>query len=400
VIEERGLGANLFSFESLHSSLFTVRKTNAKLHFSERRYSEKPSFSFPPTTSKQTAFNLFVLKMKSFYFVIGQFFLYLLFSQALELNTTASWSKSDAPSTSWVNVVSDSSGRNLAAMSTSAGSAMTGLYLSTDFGETWKNTFISGCGVGLPWTGVAMDSSGYSIYALQQNLGVYYSHDAGRSWTRTIVDSQLTYAYYNSITTNGGGDTVFVTISNGYIYYSRNSGMSFSKSTAPIDQWWSIATMSTGQFSVALAANLYYSTNYGYSWSKANAPAQDWYSAHASSNGQFVVAVAGGGPYSNYGSGGVYTSSDYGLNFVRSSSADPSLYWRAVTSDASGKVITAAVSGGDVYHSSDYGKTFEKSAEAPSGDSWRSVTCDANGAYYTLASGNSAGMIYYSVTGV
>jgi len=230
-------------------------------------------------------------------------------------------------------------------------------------------------------------------------LGLYYSHDAGRSFTRTIVDPALTYAYYNYVATNGGGDTVFVTLSYGSIYYSRNSGMSFSKSTAPADSWWSIATMSTGQFAVALNSYLYYSTNYGYSWTKANSPAQDYYSAHMSSNGQFVVVAAGGGPNTNYKTGGIYTSSDYGKNYARSSAADSSLAWRAVTSDYTGKIIAAAVSGGGVYSSTDYGKTFTKSAEAPTGDYWRTITCDGNGAYYTLSSQSSTGTIYYS-TGV
>jgi photosystem II stability/assembly factor-like uncharacterized protein len=331
-------------------------------------------------------------------FVIGQFFLYLLFSQAIELNSTDSWTKSRAPVTNWLQTSVDSTGQYLISVSSTVGPEDTGIYLSDDFGKTWTNIFINGCGLGPAWTAAAVDAQGCTYWAIQEDLGAYVSINCGKSWTRYQIDKTV-YGYYNALAISGTSDAAYVSTSTGAIYVSRNFGYSFTKTSAPSEGWWSLATMSTGQIVVAVSKYLYVSTNYGSSWAKANAPAANWYQVHLSSNGQFMQAVAMGGR-SDYPNGGVYTSSDYGKTFTVSSGTYGPLAWTTITSDASGQHVAAAVSSQGVYYSTDYGKTFQQSSTAPFGEAWRSFTCDANdGLYYTLTSTNG-GHIYYSTTGI
>lgn len=311
------------------------------------------------------------------------------------LNSTDSWLKSDAPTSTWLGVVSDNSGKRLAAVSTVAGKSMTGVYLSSDSGKTWTNVFINGCGAYEQWTGIAMSSDGYTIYALQQNMGVFVSTNGGSYWTRYMIDTTLYSPSWNNIACSSDGVYVYVTLNGGAVYVSNNFGRTFTKTSAPLSLWTSMTTSSTGQYVLAITTDVYISSNYGSTWTKANVPVLDFYVAHFSGDGKNVVMAAVGGPSSYHTYGGIYLSADYGRSWTLSPSTDRYLAWRTVTSDYTGQKIVAAVSGGDIYTSTDQGKTFQKSSTAPSGESWRAITCDFNCLNAAVAGYN--GNIYYGI---
>eukprot|EP01040_Poterioochromonas_malhamensis_P001292 gene1293-1367_t len=324
-------------------------------------------------------------------FVLSFAILCVIVSEGICQNST--WTVSNAPEADWINVASDGSGQNLVGVSYyDVGSSDTGVYLSHDFGKTWKNVFVNSAGYGLPWTAAAIDSLGINIYVLQQDMGLYTSVNAGRSWEHPIIDSALIYGNYNSVAVSADGDRVYVTVSFGYIYTSNNFGRTFTRTSAPTNNgWMQVTTSGSGQYVAAVSDGVYVSSNYGSTWQKTSAPSLGWYSIHFSADGNNAVAAATGGSTS----GGIYVSSDFGRTWT-ATSADRSLKWRSVTSDSTGQQIYAVVGGGDVYYSIDQGKTFQKSASAPSGESWRTITSDATGSHFSLASYNSAGHIYFS----
>jgi len=70
--------------------------------------------------------------------------------------------------------------------------------------------------------------------------------------------------------------------------------------------------------------------------------------------------------------GNIYTSSDYGLTWLKQEDAG-SRYWKGVTSSSDGRILHAVSYPGDIYRSEDFGFT------------WRKMTC-CNRAWWTISS--------------
>ena len=83
------------------------------------------------------------------------------------------------------------------------------------------------------------------------------------------------------------------------------------------------------------------------------APAPDtfeWYTVTSDDTGQFLAAAS----INN----GIYTSSDYGVNWVISSNSNDNYDYQGIASDSTGQYLAAAVYGGGIYTSSNNGSTL------------------------------------------
>lgn len=307
------------------------------------------------------------------------------------------WTNAAAPVGGWVALASSSDGHISIAASTLKGNSGTGIYLSSDFGHSWKNIFINGVGVNEAFSHVAISVDGTTMFALQQGLGLYTSTNGGGSWERSTVDAALFSPYFAGLSCSAYGDTVFVAVSSGYIYYSNNYGRAFTKSKATPDYWYSLTSSQGGSLVFATSSYVSRSIDGGNTWSKTTLPQRNWMAVAMSTDGSRVVAVAGADQYSDYHTGGIYTSSDSGNSWTMTS-ASTNLDWSTVASDQTGQYLQAAATGNGQYFSNDWGKTWFLNALAPNPASWKKITSDRSGqsSAVGIISGSSGRIIYGS----
>lgn len=270
---------------------------------------------------------------------------------------------------------------------------MTGVYLSYDFGRTWKNTFVTYSNPDEAWTYVAISIDGNTLMAVQQYIGLYISINGGSTWTKSPVDAAITSPSFGGLACNAYGSTIIVAISK-TIYYSTNGGNTFAKSKST-DSWHSLFSSQAGSSMFAASSSLWRSTDGGYSWRATSLPKGNWNSVAMSYDGKRVVAAAGGYEYSDYPTGGIYLSQDGGNTWTLSS-ASKYLNWKSVVSDQSGQHLQAAAAGAGIYASVDYGKTWTLTA-APTAQ-WKTITMDSSGLLSAtgLISGSPAGKIMFA----
>ena len=182
----------------------------------------------------------------------------------------------------------------------------------------------------------------------------------------------------------------------------------FIKSSAPIGNWISITSSSSGQYLAAaqMGGLICTSSNYGKDWFNSSAPLASWTSITSDASGQYLAAAVG--IYLNVGGtgGGIYTSSSFGESWEISTAPDSS--WTAVTSDASGQYLAACTydivgnwdGNGHVYTSSSYGRTWSITS-LPTGSwaagAWTSISSSSTGQYLVVGqSGGGNGPLWYS----
>jgi photosystem II stability/assembly factor-like uncharacterized protein len=91
------------------------------------------------------------------------------------------------------------------------------------------------------------------------------------------------------------------------------SAQTWTLTSAPIKNWWSVATSADGNKLVAVVYGglIYTSTNSGATWSSNSAPSKSWISVASSVDGGKLVAVVDNGP--------IYTSTNSGNTWVSNS---------------------------------------------------------------------------------
>jgi hypothetical protein len=273
--------------------------------------------------------------------------------------------------------------------------SLASIYVSADGGVTWTNV-----GANNYWQGVASSADGRKLSAVSSIVvtrflagggeptvfgdgGVYVSTNSGATWKLSnaplntwscIASSADGSKLIAAATKDQGGGPGFS--GDGLIYSSTDSGESWMATSAPPNDWWSIAASVDGTKIIAASfGNIYASTNSGTTWTTA-APINASITVACSADGTKLMAAAWGG--------GIYISGDSGQSWIPSGA--PSRHWNAVCSSADGTKLLAA-SGGDssaIYASVDSGVTWALTA-APDGD-WNTVASSADG-YRVIAGG-------------
>jgi photosystem II stability/assembly factor-like uncharacterized protein len=238
---------------------------------------------------------------------------------------------------------------------------------------------------------VASSADGSKLLLAARGV-LYSSSDAGGLWAPTSAPPEN----WVSIASSGDGARLIAAATDllrpdlGGIYLSTNGGGFWSRAEVGAlanDQWQCVACSADGVKFIAVAGmtpnvplgsdgSVYTSKDSGKTWSRCGAPTNGWSCVASSADGTKLVAGSYLADCSRQGDGSIYTSNDSGDNWFRSDA--PSNGWASVAVSANGAKLAAATEFGDqVYISSDFGSTWA-SADAPAGD-WQTVLCSADG---------------------
>lgn len=294
------------------------------------------------------------------------------FFRSVEVIVAQSWTPTIAPLQNWFAIASSADGNRLF-----AGANFSGIYASTDSGETWTKTSAPDAN----WQSIACSTDGEKLVAAAgyfANGLIYTSTNAGVTWTPTTAP----YTNWHCVASSADGNRLAAVVFEGLIYVSTNSGATWQETTAPKTNWVSIASSADG---ATLAAAVGYvvtqsptfiSTNYGVTWVASAPPYQSWSSIACSADGKKVVASGGHG---------IYTSTNSGFDW-----AMPSIVGDHVACSADGGTIIAASYVGPIYISTNSGGAWT-ATDAPD-KAWISITSSADGS--KLAAADNGNLIY------
>lgn len=246
------------------------------------------------------------------------------------------------------------------------------------------------------WTAVAVSASGQYQTVGSNGSGLYYSSNYGQTWTFASMSG-----YIVDLKISASGQYQIAAISGGGINYSSNYGQTWTASSAPNLNWQSLCISASGQYGSAGAITLgnantfsYVTSNYGQTWTASSFTGFNFAMA-CSASGQYQVSGQG----NNGGIPGIFFSSNYGRNFTISNNTTSQAAWFAAMS-ATGQyvvVTTNSVSNVSMFVSNNYGRTF---INITLGFMSYGATMSASGQYqmvtaYTAGNGYGTG-IYYS----
>jgi len=336
------------------------------------------------------------------------------------------WATTTAPTQPWKALASSADGTRLVAAAARAYSDLGGyagpIFISTNAGATWIRTSAPTNN----WSAVACSADGMKLVAVSapffysdptppfSDASIYTSSDMGATWTRTSAPSNN----WTSVASSAdGAKLVAVTaphgqwngtnwsyMGDGAIYSSLDAGATWTRTSAPSNNWTCVASSADGTKLMALAGLqqmevdshfgdglIYCSLDSGATWTRTSAPTNDWRSVASSADGRKWVAVAG----ARYGSGGemlglIYASTNSGATWAATTA--PGNDWHAVASSADGmRLVAAAIEGnGSIYISSDCAASWIRTA-TPSGVWTAAVAIAADG--YRVFATSSYGWI-------
>jgi len=250
------------------------------------------------------------------------------------------------------------------------GGASNSLYRSIDGGDSFD---IVPDTDGVTWSKIAMSKSGQYVTATGGGTGInfiFISKNYGTSFNKKpLAISGGYYGTYLSMSYSGQYQTIMETGTSNY-YISSNFGVSFEPRDASIFAGGvsGSSTSADGQIQMAVDQywRVYKSVNYGNDFSQV---------ADLQSQGVtelYFISISGTGQYqlipspSNY----LFVSNNSGANFSTNVKIDGVVQginsWLLAQVSSSGKYQTATDSSagpGYIYTSSDYGKSFTKSTQ-------------------------------------
>jgi photosystem II stability/assembly factor-like uncharacterized protein len=144
-----------------------------------------------------------------------------------------------------------------------------------------------------------MSASGqYQTVGTTANISI--SSDYGNTWI-TVTGSTI-----NNIAVSASGQYQIAINGTNPIYLSSNYGVTWNNSASGVQDWYSIAMSSTGQYAVACVGsngNIFRSYDYGNTWSQFTTPTstENWICIAMSSSGQYMT---------------LSTSTNYLYNFI------------------------------------------------------------------------------------
>ncbi len=191
-----------------------------------------------------------------------------------------------------------------------------------------------------------------------------------------------------------GSKLVAATIGGG-IYTSTNFGNTWISSSAPLINWFGVASSADGTRMAAAASTLggseggiYTSTDGGATWNPSAVASLNWVSLACSADGGILAATTGSGD-------AVYLSRDFGSSWRTNFFPTPVLDRYSVGLSASGNQLAAGSDGGTILVSTNLGANWSVSKYFTPG--FRSIAVSADGA--TLASIWASTNVYISTNG-
>jgi photosystem II stability/assembly factor-like uncharacterized protein len=194
------------------------------------------------------------------------------------------------------------------------------------------------------------------------------------SWTQSSAPDEDWY----SIASSSDGTQLAAVVNGGGIWTSTNAGVTWFQTSAPNEPWESIASSSDGTqlAAVVWSGGIWTSTNAGVSWVQTGAPTEWWNAIVSSSDGTKLAAVVW---YS-----GIWTSTNAGATWTLQTSAQGVVYWNSVACSSDGTQLAAVGHGvgGGIYTSTNAGATWTLTS-APTGiglpGDWSSIVSSADG---------------------
>lgn len=269
-------------------------------------------------------------------------------------NSGIDWTQTGAPANNyWASIASSADGIKLVAAS--SGIYTSGIWISTNSGNTWAQTSMASN----EWTSVASSADGSKLVVVA--IGdihfnapgfIYTSTNFGTAW---IQQTNAPGFNWTTVASSADGNKLAVFTSD-EICISTNSGNTWKQANNPPQNWqaagsaqaicWSadgsrlVVALLGDNFSNPLP--IYISTNLGVTWTLTSAPTNNWTSVASSSDGSKLVATA-----SFYSTPGpIYTSTNSGITWIPS---DVSGQWTSVAMSADGHKLVAVSRPGGIY---------------------------------------------------
>jgi hypothetical protein len=220
----------------------------------------------------------------------------------------ATWTQTSVQA--YNNVVSSADGTNLAALKGPAVFAM----VSTNAGTDWSLSSADGAKSAKPISlacsadGTTLLASGsasfnFGFLDISRSWGAFATNEAGyyTTWVETAPSNSLV-AFYLALALSARGDIMFAGAWNGAIFRSSDVGTTWAATSAPINDWVSIAASADGTRLIAVAGGattngqVFTSNDSGTSWFTNDLPNTNWTSVASSADGHKLAAAASGGP--------------------------------------------------------------------------------------------------------
>ena len=293
--------------------------------------------------------------------------------------------QTSAPTEEWTGIACSTNGNIVVAVATGGG-----IYISKNHGWTWQPTTAPLSN----WGAVACSGSGRDIVACSIDYGFFMSHDGGDHW---IVSNQAPGGEWDGVTMSVDGRKIAaVDFYDTLVYRSNNSGASWESNSivapdSPEGSYGfsrSIAGTPDGTklMVTTIVGTVYSSTDSGITWLKTSAPTGNWSSATIAHDASRVFACEGI-------SGNIYISYNFGKTWEKTSA--PGSPWYSVSSSWDGRVFIAVAGGyspgsGPAYTSVDHGWTWHK-IQVPN-KSWYATAMSSDGSVFYAA--DLGGSIY------
>ena len=177
------------------------------------------------------------------------------------------------------------------------------------------------------------------------------------------------------------GDVIQITGEGAGGWTAWASSWTLQTSAPTSEPWFSVASSSDGSHLAAVASHggVYTSTNFGVNWTlQTSAPTSvDWYSVASSSDGSHLAA---GALFA-----GICTCTDFGETWTWRTSVPINGSGCSLASSSDGSHLTAVVYYGGVYTSTDFGVNWTLQISAPTSAQWCSVASSSDGSHLAAA---------------
>ncbi len=289
-----------------------------------------------------------------------------------------SWVQTKGPSGGSLYSVVVKPGMNIFAASYSSTSAKRGIFRSTDYGETWTNTYPA-----ISFWSLSKTSTGTLIAGIDGG-GFTVSTNDGAAWAAKGPNNKtFRYMYVTA------GDTILACGNSGALYHSVNQGSTWSSigTGLPAADILAVTDHPSGDLYAGIwNAGVYRSTNRGTSWAKSDTGITDKRirSMVANAQGTLFAASDGGGVFRSTNKGETWTAVNSGLTWA---------YTYSIRVTSNGTLFVGTYGG--MFRSTNNGDSWTEINTGLGVKFIRSLVFDTDG---TLLVGTDDGLVFRSAT--